>query len=597
MSSDGTSASRKREGVDQYNSRSLPSPPTWRTTATITNELDYAISLGLRDRQQQQCSSRLSGAAASDQRYRTNSRWGDTGDRLFAIGETTTNNITSFDGVGGGTGTNITTSDRLAEVSRLRQEIAIQEQLLHEVTTIREQRFRRLQQLMDVPRPAAAADPYYVRGRIGNSTSNPTTTTTSLRDHHADLVDDILRLERELELSRMGHQIEEQMLQRSSSSSSTAALMGAGSGPLSLASMERFNHMARPREVDWALQRLISLREDDPRQRLVDELRLQQASSSGHHLNQLSGLSALFPSRSDPVLPSRAATTNLADSSQLLQGRGASDLILSRGTSLNMSNDKIQSNHHLHTNIDPSLPRSEKPVQSGPSVPVEESKVVGMALSTDRTSLSQYQATIRDALEFFTASHDDALSVVQGRKKRIRLYQVGIRCKYCAKLPLKDRSTGAVYFPASLGSVYQAAQNVASVHMLAERKTKTGACPLIPKDFQKKLEDSKNVKAGSLVGKKYWADSCKELGIAEEDGGLWFPKSLNSYLPTQQTQPAVVDVVQPESSERQSREDTMKDDRETEKGDDEEEDSQQDDDYDEDGDEDDEEEDDEEDDE
>jgi hypothetical protein len=47
---------------------------------------------------------------------------------------------------------------------------------------------------------------------------------------------------------------------------------------------------------------------------------------------------------------------------------------------------------------------------------------------------------------------DDVQWNAQGRNKAIVLGQVGIRCRYCARLPTWSRSRGAVYYSATLVS-------------------------------------------------------------------------------------------------------------------------------------------------
>lgn len=429
---------RKRDGDDLYNERS--SPRRWEPSHTNLNRdiASLSATMGLaRQLEQQQRENRFLTSSSGASRF---------DDETYDFSSST--------------------QDRINEVYRLRQEIAIQERLLAEALE-REQRLRSLQQQQHL------VNPYYgARGETLPSSNDETNMAESIR-----------RLERELELSRLAR---------------SGGTMLEPSNPISDLERTRTSHEGERR----ALQRMIALHreQEDPRQRLLEELRLQDSL----------------------IHPGSASLQGLMGGT--IDGRNlltAQSLLRSdREAPPPVSRPRKKGRAHG--------PRPPPPTQTGPSVPVIKKKVISMTLPSDVTSLSKYQATIRSGLEFFTADRQDAKSVVQGRKKRIRLYQVGIRCKFCAKMPLKDRSTGAVYFPASMASVYQAAQNVASVHMLAERKTKTGACSLIPKEFQKELEDSKNVRAGSLVGKVYWAESCKDLGIAEEDGGLWFPESLNT---------------------------------------------------------------------
>ena len=83
-----------------------------------------------------------------------------------------------------------------------------------------------------------------------------------------------------------------------------------------------------------------------------------------------------------------------------------------------------------------------------------------MTLPSDEDNLSEYQCLIRSQIELFAAQVRDIECNAQGRNKPIVVGQVGIRCKACASIPPGRRPRGAVYFPAKLPGLYQAAQNM-----------------------------------------------------------------------------------------------------------------------------------------
>lgn len=85
---------------------------------------------------------------------------------------------------------------------------------------------------------------------------------------------------------------------------------------------------------------------------------------------------------------------------------------------------------------------------------------VRMSLPSDEDNLSGYQCLIRSQIEFFEAKEQDMECNAQGRNKPIVAGQVGIRCIACAAIPPGSRPRGAVYFPAKLPGLYQAAQNM-----------------------------------------------------------------------------------------------------------------------------------------
>ncbi len=66
---------------------------------------------------------------------------------------------------------------------------------------------------------------------------------------------------------------------------------------------------------------------------------------------------------------------------------------------------------------------------------------------TDDAILGEYQTLLRQQLELFEADSHDVINGTfrQGRTTPIRLGQIGLRCKHCAKAPLSARTKGSVY--------------------------------------------------------------------------------------------------------------------------------------------------------
>jgi hypothetical protein len=141
-------------------------------------------------------------------------------------------------------------------------------------------------------------------------------------------------------------------------------------------------------------------------------------------------------------------------------------------------------------------------------IPVNTS--VPLALPCDADNLSEYQLLIRKQLEVFEAGADDVDSNMQGRKKSIRLGQVGIRCRHCVHLPLRNRGRGAVYYPTKLQGIYQAAQNMASTHL-------TDACNIIDDELKAEMRRLRERRDTASGGKQYWADGARALGLYETD--------------------------------------------------------------------------------
>lgn len=138
-------------------------------------------------------------------------------------------------------------------------------------------------------------------------------------------------------------------------------------------------------------------------------------------------------------------------------------------------------------------------------------------ISCDDESLSDYQCLVRRQIELFEATVEDVESNAQGRNRPIVLGQVGIRCRHCSMLPPKHRERGAIYYPAKLQGIYQAAQNLAVAHLGTH-------CLQIPAEIRDQLTMLRERKSSAGGGKKYWADGVRVLGVLEGRDGLRFAK-------------------------------------------------------------------------
>lgn len=77
----------------------------------------------------------------------------------------------------------------------------------------------------------------------------------------------------------------------------------------------------------------------------------------------------------------------------------------------------------------------------------QDSRSFPLHIGEDENNLSPYQVLARRQIEVFEASSEEAATNAQGRNRPIQPGQIGIRCRHCARLPPKKRSTGAVYYP------------------------------------------------------------------------------------------------------------------------------------------------------
>lgn len=133
---------------------------------------------------------------------------------------------------------------------------------------------------------------------------------------------------------------------------------------------------------------------------------------------------------------------------------------------------------------------------------------IPLALSCDPEHLSEYQILVRQQLEIFEASAEDIQSNTQGRKKKVTVGQVGVRCKHCAYYPTRYTGKGAVYYPAKLQGIYQAAQNMAGSHLC-------DSCQIIQPALKERLRKLRERKDSASGGKQYWADGCQAIGLIE----------------------------------------------------------------------------------
>jgi hypothetical protein len=142
---------------------------------------------------------------------------------------------------------------------------------------------------------------------------------------------------------------------------------------------------------------------------------------------------------------------------------------------------------------------------------------VALYMSCDEDSLSEYQCLVRNQIELFEARREEVESNAKGRNKPIVLGQVGIRCRHCSMLPPRQRARGAMYYPAKLNGLYQAAQSMASGHLCYH-------CQHIPVAIRQELLVLRERKSSAGGGKKYWGDGVRIIGVFEDEDGLRFDK-------------------------------------------------------------------------
>ncbi|ACI65183.1 predicted protein [Phaeodactylum tricornutum CCAP 1055/1] len=83
---------------------------------------------------------------------------------------------------------------------------------------------------------------------------------------------------------------------------------------------------------------------------------------------------------------------------------------------------------------------------------------------TDEQFLNPLHCFVRRHIEIFSATKDDIAAPSPGRKSRVVLGQVGIRCIHCACLPIKERVKRAVCYPPAISGVYHSVSNMKFDH-------------------------------------------------------------------------------------------------------------------------------------
>ena len=132
---------------------------------------------------------------------------------------------------------------------------------------------------------------------------------------------------------------------------------------------------------------------------------------------------------------------------------------------------------------------------------------------SDSEWLSELNCFIRkNCVEAFSALEDDVSRT--SKRGRIALQQVGIRCCFCAHVPLKDRGSAAVSFPTSVSGIYESVKRWQRVHL--------EVCTEIHDDVQAKLTTLSNTNVWVPTTRQYWTDSAKALGLVDTNDGIRF---------------------------------------------------------------------------
>jgi hypothetical protein len=143
-----------------------------------------------------------------------------------------------------------------------------------------------------------------------------------------------------------------------------------------------------------------------------------------------------------------------------------------------------------------------------------------LAMADDSLVLNDLHCFVRKNIELFAATQEDVSSPSPGRRNRVAVGQVGIRCIYCCKSPSKDRTKRAVCYPPTVHGIYHCVSNMKFDHF--------EVCKNIPDATKLRLQQLKkscNRKGGSQSANctaQYYSDSAIRLGLADSRMGIRF---------------------------------------------------------------------------
>lgn len=153
-----------------------------------------------------------------------------------------------------------------------------------------------------------------------------------------------------------------------------------------------------------------------------------------------------------------------------------------------------------------------------------------LAEASDRENLNGLHCFVRQHVEAFTADNNDISAPAPGRKTRVILGQVGIRCIHCAKLPISERVKRSVCYPPSVRGIYHSISNMKFDHF--------AICRGLPAEARAeftKLKDScsrrgtagNNGSRGSTSSTaRYYEESAMRKGLIDTDAGIRFQANV-----------------------------------------------------------------------
>lgn len=152
-----------------------------------------------------------------------------------------------------------------------------------------------------------------------------------------------------------------------------------------------------------------------------------------------------------------------------------------------------------------------------------------LASPRDAANLNPLHCFVRRNVEVFAADETDVATPAPGRKQRIHIGQVGIRCIHCARLSPKDRVKRSVCYPPSVGGIYHAVSNMKFDHFAICRglppKERLEFSALRSSVGRNTGQNGPKVSSNSTA--QYYRDSAVQLGLIDTDTGIHFGEPKN----------------------------------------------------------------------
>ena len=147
-----------------------------------------------------------------------------------------------------------------------------------------------------------------------------------------------------------------------------------------------------------------------------------------------------------------------------------------------------------------------------------------LATPEDENNLNPIHCFVRKNVEVFIANECDVVAPAPGRKKRITLGQVGIRCIHCKSIAPRYRVKRSICYPPSIANLYHAVSNMKFDHY--------SACKGLSPTARQQFTDLKAASSGrkrrgivfpqstSCTASYYQKSVQKELGLIDTENGI-----------------------------------------------------------------------------